>query len=60
MQKVKTNITMKGQEVLSLIRRTNKYSESSTELVAHTQILKQQKQLNGRNYHIPLNVNTEC
>jgi hypothetical protein len=22
--------------------------------------IKQQKQVNGRNYHIPLNINTEC
>jgi hypothetical protein len=58
-QKTKTNITMKGWKVLNLLR-TDKYSESSTELAAHTQILKQQKQLNGRNHHIPININTEC
>jgi hypothetical protein len=29
-------------------------------LTAHNQILKQQKQLNGRNHHIPININTEC
>jgi hypothetical protein len=51
---------MKGQEALKLIRRTDKHSESSTELSAHTQILKQQKQPNGRNHHIPLNTNTKC
>jgi hypothetical protein len=28
-------------------------------LTAHNQILKQQKQLNGRNHHIPININTE-
>jgi hypothetical protein len=32
----------------------------SIELAAHTQILKQQKQLNVRNHHKPLNINTEC
>jgi hypothetical protein len=45
----------------------NKHNHESTEstkphdieLAAHTQILKQQKQLNGRNHHIPLNTNTE-
>jgi hypothetical protein len=26
----------------------------------HTQILKQQKQLNGRNHQVPFNINTEC
>jgi hypothetical protein len=39
---MKTNITMKGGEVLSLMRKTDKYSESTIELAAHTQILKQQ------------------
>jgi hypothetical protein len=45
---MKTNIT-KGKEVLNFMRRTDKHSECSTELVAHMQILKQQKQLNDRN-----------
>jgi hypothetical protein len=27
---------------------------------AHNQTLKQQKQLNDRNHHIPTNINTEC
>jgi hypothetical protein len=57
MQNMKTNIIMKGQEVLNLMRRTDKHSESSIESVVHTQIL---KQLNGSNHHIPLNTNTEC
>jgi hypothetical protein len=38
----------------------NNHSESSTESAAHTQILKQQKQLNIRNHHIILNTNSEC
>jgi hypothetical protein len=41
-------------------RRTDKYSESSIELAAHTEISKQQKQLHGKNHHISLNINTEC
>jgi hypothetical protein len=57
---MKTNMTMKGQEVLKLMIRTDKYSEGSIESAAHTQILKQPKQLNGRNHHISLNTNTEC
>jgi hypothetical protein len=54
---------MKGQEVLNLKRRIDKYSESSIESAAHTPILKQQKQLGDKNHHIPylsiltLNVN---
>jgi hypothetical protein len=59
-KKMKTNITMKGQKVLNLIRRKDKHSESSIESAAYTQVLKQQKQLNGRNHHIPLHTNTEC
>jgi hypothetical protein len=50
---------MKGQEIVNLKRRTDKQSESSIESDAHTQILKQQKQLNDRNHYIPLNTNTE-
>jgi hypothetical protein len=34
--------------------------ESSIVLVACTQILTQQKQLNGRNNHIPCNIKTKC
>jgi hypothetical protein len=29
-------------------------------LAAHNQLLKQQKQLNDRNQHIPININIEC
>jgi hypothetical protein len=57
---MKTKITMKGWEVLNFMRRTDKNLESSIELASHTHILEQQKQLNGRNHHIPLNTNAEC
>jgi hypothetical protein len=57
---MKTNKAMKGWELLNLKRRADKYSENSIELVAHTQTFTQQKQLNGRNHHIALNINTEC
>jgi hypothetical protein len=40
---MKTKITRERQEVLNLIRRTDKHSETSIELAAHTEILKQQK-----------------
>jgi hypothetical protein len=33
--------------------------KSSTYLAALNQILKQQKHLNGKNHHIPININTE-
>jgi hypothetical protein len=34
--------------------------EKSTELSVNTWTLTQQKQLNGRNHYLPLNINTEC
>jgi hypothetical protein len=51
---------MRGQEVLNHRRTKDKESESSIDSAAHNQTLKQQKQLNGRNHHIPINTNTEC
>jgi Holliday junction resolvase RusA-like endonuclease len=54
------NIIPKGQEVLNFLRRTDRHSERCAESAAHTHILKQQTQLNGRNYCMPLNSNTEC
>jgi hypothetical protein len=57
---MKTNKTMRGWEVSNHRRRKDKKSESSIDLTAHNKILKQQKQLNDRNYHILININTEC
>jgi hypothetical protein len=57
---MKANKTLRGQAVLNHRRRKDKESVSSIDLDAHTQILKQQKQLNGRNHHILININTEC
>jgi hypothetical protein len=52
---------MRGQAVSNHHRRIkDKESETSIDSAAHIQILKQQKQLNGRNHHIPSNINTEC
>jgi hypothetical protein len=51
---------MRRQAVSNHRRRKDKESESNIDLAAHDQILKQQKQLNGRNHHIPININTEC
>jgi hypothetical protein len=39
---MKTNITMKGKEVLNFRRKTDKYSESSIDLASHTQIIRKQ------------------
>jgi hypothetical protein len=41
-------------------RRKDKESESSIDSAAHNQTHKPQKQLNGRNHHIPISINTEC
>jgi hypothetical protein len=57
---MKANKTMRGREASNHRRRKDKESESTIDLTAHRQILKQQKQLNGRNHHIPININTEC
>jgi hypothetical protein len=40
-------------------RKGNKV-ESNIDSAAHNQTLKQQRQLNDRNQHIPINTNTEC
>jgi hypothetical protein len=56
---MKVNKTTGGQEVSNHRRRKDKESEGSTDSAAHNQTLKQQKELNGRNYHIPININTE-
>jgi hypothetical protein len=50
---------MRGQEVSNHRKRKTR-NQSSIDLAAHNQTLKQQKQQNGKNHHIPVNVNTEC
>jgi hypothetical protein len=52
--------TMKEQAVPNDRRRKDKKVESNIDLAAHNQTLKQQKQQNDRNHHIPINTNTEC
>jgi hypothetical protein len=56
---MKANNTMKGQAVTNH-RRKNKESESNIDSAAHDQTLKQQNQLNDRNHHIPIDINTDC
>jgi hypothetical protein len=51
---------MKGQAVPNHRRRKGKKVESNIDLAAHNQTLKQHKQLNDSNHHIPTNTNTEC
>jgi hypothetical protein len=55
---MKANKNMTGQEVPNH-RRKCKESESNIDSAVHNQTLKQQKQLNDRNHHIPININTE-
>jgi hypothetical protein len=57
---MKANKIARGQVVSNHRRRKDKESESNIDSAAHIQALKQQKQLNGRNHHIPININTEC
>jgi hypothetical protein len=40
--------------------KKDRESESNIDSAAHNETLKQQKQLNDRNHHIPVNINTEC
>jgi hypothetical protein len=57
---MKTNKTMRGEAVQkNHRRRKGKKAESNIDSAAHNQTLKQQKQLNDRNHHIPININTE-
>jgi hypothetical protein len=57
---MKANKTMRGQAVPNHRRRKEKESESNIKSATHNQTFKQQKQLIDRNYHIPININTEC
>jgi hypothetical protein len=57
---MKANKTMRRQAIPNHRRRKDKESESNIDSAAHNQTLKQQKQLNDRNHHILINVNTEC
>jgi hypothetical protein len=52
---MKANKTMTGQAVQNYRRRKDKESESNINSAAHNQTLKQQRQLNDRNHHIPIN-----
>jgi hypothetical protein len=50
---------MKGQSVPNHRRRKGKKVEGNIDSAAHNQTLKQQKQLDDRSHHIPINTNTE-
>jgi hypothetical protein len=57
---MKANKKMRIQAALNHRRRNDKESENNIDSAAYNQTLKQQKQLNDRNHHIPININTEC
>jgi hypothetical protein len=57
---MKANKTTRGQAVSNHRRRKDKELESNTDSATHNQTLKQQKQLNDKNHHIPIKINTEC
>jgi hypothetical protein len=42
------------------MRRKGKKVEINIDSAAHNQTLKQQRQLNDKDHHIPINTNTEC
>jgi hypothetical protein len=56
---VKANKTTEGQAVPNHRRRKGKKVERNIDLTAQNQTLKQLRQLNDRNHHIPINTNTE-
>jgi hypothetical protein len=56
-QKVKPNIIMKGQAAPNHRKRESKKVESNLNLGTHNQTFKQLRQLNDRNYHIPISTN---
>jgi hypothetical protein len=56
---MKTNKTIRGLEAHNHRRGKGKQSESSIDSTAHNWILIQQKQLNVKNHHIPININTD-
>jgi hypothetical protein len=49
-----------GQTVPNHRRRKDKRVEGSINLATQNQTLKQLRQLNDRNHHIPINTNTQC
>jgi hypothetical protein len=57
---MKANKTMKEQAAPNRKRRKGKKVESNINLAAYNQTLKQLRQLNDRNHHIPINTNAEC
>jgi hypothetical protein len=57
---MKTYKTMKRQAVPNHRKRKGKKVESNIDSAAHNQTLKQKRQLNDRNHHINININTEC
>jgi hypothetical protein len=58
--KMKANKTMREQAVSNHRRRKDKESENNIDSTTYNQTLKQQRQLNDRNLHILININTEC
>jgi PBP1b-binding outer membrane lipoprotein LpoB len=56
---MKANKTTRGQVISNHRRRKDKVSERNIDSAVHNQTLKQQKHLNDRNHHIPININTE-
>jgi hypothetical protein len=57
---MKANKIMRGWEASNHRRKKDKQSDSSIDSAAYNPTLKQQKQLNVRNHHIPVNISTEC
>jgi hypothetical protein len=60
MQELTDSIKKPNLRIMGLEEGEEKTSnQSSIDSAAHNQILKQRRHLNGRNHHIPININTE-
>jgi hypothetical protein len=57
---MKANKITRGQAISNHRKRRDKESDSNIDSAAHNQTLKQQKHINDRDHHIPINTNTTC
>jgi anti-sigma28 factor (negative regulator of flagellin synthesis) len=56
---MKANQTMKRQAAPNHRRRKDKKTESTIDSAVNIPTLKQQKQINDRKHHIPININPD-
>jgi hypothetical protein len=57
---MKANKAMKGQTIPNHRRRKHKKIKNNPDSTTHNQTLNQQRQVHDRDYHVFININTEC